>query len=43
MARTNEVDHELIHEREEAFRSYAALAPPRVLTSDGETWRGVPA
>jgi pyruvate,water dikinase len=36
VARTNEVDYKLIHEREEAFRSYAALTPPRVLTSDGE-------
>jgi phosphoenolpyruvate synthase/pyruvate phosphate dikinase len=47
--RTNEVDHELIRGREDAFRSYQALAPPRVLTSDGEavagTYRrdGVPA
>jgi rifampicin phosphotransferase len=36
VARTNEVDYQLIREREEAFRSYAALTPPRVLTSDGE-------
>jgi phosphoenolpyruvate synthase/pyruvate phosphate dikinase len=36
VARTNEVDYQLIHEREQAFRSYAALTPPRVLTSDGE-------
>jgi phosphoenolpyruvate synthase/pyruvate phosphate dikinase len=37
VARTNEVDYQLIHEREQAFRSYAVLTPPpRVLTSDGE-------
>jgi len=40
LARTNQVDHELIHEREQAFRSYAALTPPRVLTSDGECLMG---
>ena len=36
VVRTNEVDHQLIRQREEAFRSYHALTPPRVLTSDGE-------
>ncbi|WP_256862629.1 rifamycin-inactivating phosphotransferase [Microbispora sp. GKU 823] len=36
VVRTNEVDAELIRERREAFRSYEALTPPRVLTSDGE-------
>ena len=41
VARTNEVDYELIREREDAFSSYAALAPPRVLTSDGECLMGV--
>jgi rifampicin phosphotransferase len=41
VARTNEVDRELIGEREEAFRSYAALTPPRVLTSDGECLTGM--
>ena len=40
VARTNEVNHQLIHEREQAFRSYAALTPPRVLTSDGECLMG---
>ncbi len=40
VARTNDVDYRLIHEREEAFRSYAALTPPRVLTSDGECLMG---
>jgi pyruvate,water dikinase len=41
VARTNVVDYELIREREEAFRSYAALTPPRVLTSDGECLTGM--
>jgi rifampicin phosphotransferase len=35
-ARTGQVDHELIRRRRDAFRSYQALTPPRVLTSDGE-------
>ncbi len=30
------VDDQLIHERKKAFRSYATLRPPRVLTSEGE-------
>ncbi len=34
--RTHEVDGRLIRRREAAFRSYQALTPPRVLTSDGE-------
>ena len=41
VARTNELDDELIRRREEAFRSYAALTPPRVLTSDGECLMGM--
>ncbi|QYN32715.1 phosphoenolpyruvate synthase [Pseudonocardia sp. DSM 110487] len=36
VARTNRVDDELIQQRKDAFRSYHALTPPRVLTSDGE-------
>ena len=36
VVRTNQVDDELIRRRKEAFRSYQALTPPRVLTSDGE-------
>ncbi len=39
-ARTNRADYQLIHEREQAVRSYAALTPPRVLTSDGECLMG---
>ena len=31
---------ELIRERKDAFRSYQALTPPRVLTSDGEAVAG---
>jgi pyruvate,water dikinase len=40
VVRTNQVDDELIAERKDAFRSYRALTPPRVLTSDGEVVAG---
>jgi pyruvate,water dikinase len=40
VVRTNEADADLILERREAFRSYEALTPPRVLTSDGEAITG---
>jgi phosphoenolpyruvate synthase/pyruvate phosphate dikinase len=40
VARTNRVDDRLIRQRKEAFRSYQALTPPRVLTSDGEVITG---
>jgi pyruvate,water dikinase len=40
VARTNEVDDRLIRARKDAFRSYEALTPPRVLTSDGECIAG---
>src|SRR5215213_6509513 len=40
VTRTNHVDEELICRRKEAFRSYQALTPPRVLTSDGEVITG---
>ncbi|HET9982315.1 MAG TPA: rifamycin-inactivating phosphotransferase, partial [Longimicrobiales bacterium] len=36
VVRTNQVDDRLIRQREDAFRAYRALTPPRVLTSDGE-------
>src|SRR5207244_12304726 len=36
VGRTNQVDDQLIGQRKDAFRSYQALTPPRVLTSDGE-------
>jgi pyruvate,water dikinase len=38
--RTNQVDEELIRQRKDSFRSYEALTPPRVLTSDGEVLSG---
>ncbi len=40
VVRTNNVDEELIEQRKDAFRSYQALTPPRVLTSDGEAVAG---
>ncbi len=41
VARTERrVDDQLIRERKEAFRSYQALTPPRVLTSEGEVING---
>jgi len=40
IVRTNHVDDQLIHQRKDAFRSYQALTPPRVLTSDGEVITG---
>ena len=40
VVRTNQVDDELIRRRKDAFRSYQALTPPRVLTSDGEAIAG---
>jgi rifampicin phosphotransferase len=36
VVRTHQVDDELIRRRKDAFRSYQALTPPRVLTSEGE-------
>jgi rifampicin phosphotransferase len=39
-ARANHVDDRLIPRRKDAFRSYQALTPPRVLTSDGEAIAG---
>jgi len=40
VVRTNSVDTQLIDQRKADFRSYQALAPPRVLTSDGEAVAG---
>jgi pyruvate,water dikinase len=40
VARTAHVDEQLISQRKDAFRSYQALTPPRVLTSDGEVIAG---
>ncbi|MFE3828655.1 rifamycin-inactivating phosphotransferase [Streptomyces sp. NPDC059092] len=39
-ARSNQVDDRLIQRRKDAFRSYHALTPPRVLTSDGDAVTG---
>jgi len=40
VVRTNEADDQLISQRKQAFRSYQALTPPRVLTSEGEVIAG---
>jgi pyruvate,water dikinase len=37
---TNQLDEKIIRQRKEAFGSYGALTPPRVLTSDGEVIDG---
>jgi rifampicin phosphotransferase len=36
VVRTKQVDDQLVSQRKDAFRSFQALTPPRVLTSDGE-------
>jgi rifampicin phosphotransferase len=40
VVRSNQVDGLLVRRRKDAFRSYHALTPPRVLTSDGEALTG---
>jgi pyruvate,water dikinase len=40
VVRTRRVDQRLIRQRKDAYRSYQALTPPRVLTSDGEVVAG---
>jgi pyruvate,water dikinase len=40
VVRTNLVDAQLIRQRKDTSRSYQALTPPRVLTSDGEVIAG---
>ena len=40
VVRTNRVDDRLLGRRKEAFRSYQALTPPRVFTSEGEVVTG---
>ncbi|MGW1747059.1 rifamycin-inactivating phosphotransferase [Streptomyces sp. NPDC002092] len=40
VVRSHQVDDRLIQQRKNAFRSYQALTPPRVLTSDGEALTG---
>ncbi|MCQ9181361.1 phosphoenolpyruvate synthase [Streptomyces sp. IBSBF 2953] len=38
--RSHRVDGDLVRQRKDAFRSYHALTPPRVLTSEGEAVSG---
>lgn len=38
--RTQTLDHQLIHQRKNAFEHYEKLTPPRVMTSDGEILTG---
>ncbi|MFE3887726.1 rifamycin-inactivating phosphotransferase [Streptomyces lydicus] len=40
VVRSHQVDDRLLRQRKDAFRSYLALTPPRVLTSDGEAVTG---
>jgi phosphoenolpyruvate synthase/pyruvate phosphate dikinase len=40
VVRTNHADDEVISQRKDAFRSYQALRPPRVFTSEGEVVAG---
>ena len=40
VVRTHQVDDGLVRRRRDEFRSYQALTPPRVLTSDGEMLSG---
>ncbi len=40
VVRAGQADDRLIAQRREAYRSYEALSPPRVLTSDGEAIAG---
>jgi phosphoenolpyruvate synthase/pyruvate phosphate dikinase len=40
VVRTHQVDDQLVRRRRDAFASYEALTPPRVLTSDGEVVGG---
>ncbi|WP_372405866.1 rifamycin-inactivating phosphotransferase [Streptomyces luteireticuli] len=40
VVRSHRVDDRLVRQRKDAFRSYRALTPPRVLTSDGEAVTG---
>ncbi|MEV7399810.1 rifamycin-inactivating phosphotransferase [Streptomyces sp. NPDC091267] len=40
VVRSCQADEQLVQQRKDAFRSYRALTPPRVLTSDGEAISG---
>src|SRR5208283_3012221 len=38
--RTNKLDYQIIGERKDKYKLYEKLAPPRVITSDGEIFTG---
>jgi phosphoenolpyruvate synthase/pyruvate phosphate dikinase len=40
VVRTNQLDHQVISQRKDAYRLYEKLKPPRVITSDGEIITG---
>ncbi|MGJ7922570.1 phosphoenolpyruvate synthase [Neobacillus sp. LXY-4] len=40
VVRTNKLDYELINKRKDEYKLYEKLTPPRVITSDGETFSG---
>ena len=40
VVRTNQLDYQIIRKREEEYKFYQRLTPPRVLTSDGEIISG---
>src|SRR6185436_8705815 len=40
VVRTNKLDHKIINKRRAEYKSFEALTPPRVITSDGEIIAG---
>jgi phosphoenolpyruvate synthase/pyruvate phosphate dikinase len=40
VVRTNKLDYSIIGQRKDEYKSYKKLAPPRVITSDGEIIAG---
>ncbi|MFL5744889.1 MAG: phosphoenolpyruvate synthase [Niastella sp.] len=40
VVRTHQLDHSIIHQRKNDFKSFEKLTPPRVITSDGEMLTG---
>ncbi|MDK8180310.1 phosphoenolpyruvate synthase [Paenibacillus sp. UMB4589-SE434] len=40
VVRTNKLDHQIISKREDEYKLYVKLTPPRVITSDGEIIAG---
>jgi phosphoenolpyruvate synthase/pyruvate phosphate dikinase len=40
VVRTHQLDHSIIHQRKNDFKSFEKLTPPRVITSDGEMITG---